>query len=59
MAVPVTCIMSKPGWSQECTFAKFYDKLIATEIVNLQIGPQTQVLSSTMPSDLPINSALT
>lgn len=30
MAVPVTCIMQKAGWSRETTFAKYYDKRIET-----------------------------
>ena len=30
MAVPVTCIMQKAGWSRETTFARFYDKPIVT-----------------------------
>lgn len=30
LAVPVTCIMQKAGWSRETTFAKYYDKHIAT-----------------------------
>lgn len=29
MAVPVAHIMSKAGWSQETTFARHYDKVIA------------------------------
>lgn len=36
MAVPISCIMSKAGWSQECTFAKFYDKPITTEVDHFQ-----------------------
>lgn len=31
MAVPVTCIMAKAGWSRETTFAKYYDKHIIAE----------------------------
>lgn len=30
MAVPLTCIVQKAGWSRETTFAKYYDKQIAT-----------------------------
>ncbi|XP_076065157.1 uncharacterized protein LOC143039186 [Oratosquilla oratoria] len=32
MAVPITCIMAKAGWTQESTFAKFYDKHIVLEV---------------------------
>lgn len=28
MAVPLSCILSRAGWSREYTFAKFYDKPI-------------------------------
>lgn len=31
MAVPVTHIMAKAGWSKEATFAKYYDKEIVPE----------------------------
>lgn len=30
MAVPLTCIMAKAGWSSETTFAKYYNKQIVT-----------------------------
>ena len=28
MAVPIACIMAKAGWTNESTFAKYYDKSI-------------------------------
>ncbi|MPC54450.1 hypothetical protein E2C01_048366 [Portunus trituberculatus] len=30
MAVPLSCIMARAGWTRESTFAKFYDKHIGT-----------------------------
>ena len=30
MAVPVSCILQKAGWSREATFAKFYDRPIVS-----------------------------
>ena len=32
MAVPVTHIMAKAGWSRAATFAKYYDKEVVPEI---------------------------
>lgn len=32
MSVPIASIMSKAGWTQESTFAKFYDKHIVSEV---------------------------
>lgn len=32
MAVPITHIMAKAGWSREATFAKYYDKQIVSEL---------------------------
>ncbi|MPC84871.1 hypothetical protein E2C01_079621 [Portunus trituberculatus] len=26
MAVPIACIMARAGWSQESTFARYYDR---------------------------------
>ncbi|KAK3890227.1 hypothetical protein Pcinc_005762 [Petrolisthes cinctipes] len=31
MAVPITFIMAKAGWSSEATFAKYYDKIIVQD----------------------------
>ena len=31
MAVPITHIIAKAGWSRETTFAKYYDKEIVSE----------------------------
>ena len=36
MAIPVAHIMAKAGWSQETTFAKHYDKVIACDIDDFQ-----------------------
>ena len=36
MAVPVAHIMAKAGWSQETTFAKHYDKVIACDVDDFQ-----------------------
>ena len=33
MAVPITHIMAKAGWSRETTFAKYYDKETVSECV--------------------------
>ena len=33
MAVPITHIMAKVGWSRETTFAKYYDKETVSECV--------------------------
>ena len=36
MAVPITHIMAKAGWSRETTFAKHYDKEIIQELDTFQ-----------------------
>ena len=36
LAVPINCIMARAGWTQEATFAKFYDKQIVNSSDPLQ-----------------------
>ena len=36
LSVPISCIMAKAGWSQESTFAKFYDKTIIRPVDQFQ-----------------------
>ncbi|MPC32046.1 hypothetical protein E2C01_025349 [Portunus trituberculatus] len=35
MAVPIACIMATAGWSQESTFAHYYDRPL-TEVGDIQ-----------------------
>ena len=38
MAIPITCIMSKAGWTLESTFARFYNKHIVPDVDPFQVA---------------------